>query len=165
MACLGDGFLWDGVVKRTGHQCSLTAGHGGGRCRHNQRLHEREFREVFAKFSRSFHKFFKVFVGSETCWDLFRASQMRSDMAGCARERLEAFGCFRKFLKFFALVPNTGEANDEMCARTALIISQMYAFRLENNNRLCRQKRAKHVQKTWNFENVQNAKNNVFFFK
>ena len=38
----------------------------------------------------------------------------------------------------FALVPNTGGANDEMCAPTALIISEMCALRLENNNRLRR---------------------------
>ena len=34
------------------------------------------------------------------------------------------------------LVPNTGEANDEMCAPLALMISEMCALRLENNNRL-----------------------------
>ena len=60
---------------------------------------------------------------------------MRSDTFGCAEERSDVFGNFRKF---FALVPNTGEANDEMCASTALIISEMCAVRLENNNRLRR---------------------------
>ena len=67
---------------------------------------------TFAKFSRSFRKFFEVFVGSETCLDLFGPSRMRSDTFGCARKHSEAFGRFPIFLKifdmfwcFFALLP------------------------------------------------------------
>ena len=98
---------------------------------------------MFAKLSRSFRKFFEVFVGSETCLDLFGPSRMRWDTFGCARKHLEAFGRFWIFFKifaifFFALVPNTGEACDEMRAATAPIISEMCALRLENNNRLRR---------------------------
>ena len=91
--------------------------------------------KTFAKFSRSFRKFFEVFVGSETCLDLFEPSWMWSDTFGCARKRSHVFGNFRKHI---ALVPNAGEANDEKCGPTALIISEMCALRLENNNRLRR---------------------------
>ena len=56
---------------------------------------------TFAKFSRSFRKFFEVIVGSETCLDLLGPSRMRSDMFGCARKHLEAFEHFWKFLKMF----------------------------------------------------------------
>ena len=52
---------------------------------------------TFAKFLQSFRKFFEVFVGLETCLDLFGPSRMRSDTFGCARKHLEAFGRFRKF--------------------------------------------------------------------
>ena len=99
-----------------------------------QRRHARDIRKVFG-----FRKFFEMFVGSETCLDLFglvRPFRMRSDKFGCALKRSEALGRFRNLRKLFALVPNTGEANDEMCAPSVLIISEMCALRLENNNRL-----------------------------
>ena len=45
-----------------------------------------------------------------------------SDLLGCIRTRSEVFGSVRTFseifafvLTFFALAPNTGGANDEMC--------------------------------------------------
>ena len=53
-------------------------------------------RATFAKFSRSFHKFFGVFVGSETCLDLFGPSRMRSDTFGYARKHSDVFGKFSK---------------------------------------------------------------------
>ena len=77
----------------------------------------------FAKFSRSFRKFFEVFVACETCWDLFGPTRMHSDTFGYVQKRSEAcrrFRNFRIFPTFFVLVPDTDEANDEMCAPTAL---------------------------------------------
>ena len=56
------------------------------------------------------------------CWDLFGPTRMHSDTFGYVGKRSEAFGRFRNFSDFFsiffALVPNTGEANDEMCVPT-----------------------------------------------
>ena len=46
---------------------------------------------------------------------------MHSDTFGYVRKLSEAFGRFRIFLdlfNIFALVPNTDEANDEMCGPT-----------------------------------------------
>ena len=80
-------------------------------------------------------------MASETCWDLFGPAQMHSDTFGYVRKRSEAFrrfGIFCIFSTFFALVPNTGEANEEMCARTAPQISEMCSLKLENNNQFRR---------------------------
>ena len=64
------------------------------RTNEKQRRHERDDREDFAKFSRSFRevsrsfcKFFEVFVASGTCLDLFGPARMRSDAIGCIRKR------------------------------------------------------------------------------
>ena len=57
-------------------------------------------RASFAKFSQSFHKIFKVFVASETCWDLFGPAWMHSDTFGYVRKRSEAFGRSRNFWIF-----------------------------------------------------------------
>ena len=62
-----------------------------------QRRHARDVREVFAKFSQVFRSF-------RTFGDVLRHVRKRSDV----------FGIFRIFSTFFALVPNTGEACDEM---------------------------------------------------
>ena len=89
----------------------------------------RSFREVFASF-------LEMFVGSQTCLDLFRPVQTLPDAFG---HDSDAFGRFQNFRKTFALMPNTGEVNDEMCAPRALIISEMSARRFENNNNFARQ--------------------------
>ena len=105
-----------------------------GRESRNSKSNNAGTHATFAKFSQIFCKFFEVFVGSETCLALFGPSWMRSDV----RMHSEAFGSVRTFSETFALVPNTGEANDEALASMALIISEMCALRLENNYRLCR---------------------------
>ena len=76
-------------------------------------------RTSFAMFSRSFRKLFEVFVGLETCWDPFGPARMHLDLSGYFRKRSDIFGTFGIFSTFFVLVPNTGEANDEMCGPTA----------------------------------------------
>ena len=60
---------------------------------------------------------------------------MNNDQQSSVRKRLDVVEIFRKM---FAIVPNTGEANDEISVPTAVIISEMCALRLENNNRLRR---------------------------
>ena len=77
-----------------------------------------------------------MFGPVQTFPDAFGHVRIRSEAFGSVRTFSEIFVSFRNFLNFFALVPNTGEACDEMCAATALIISEMCALRLENNNRL-----------------------------
>ena len=59
------------------------------------------FDKKIAKFSRSYRKFFDVFVASETCWDLFGPTRMHSDTFGYVGKRSEAFGRFRNFSDFF----------------------------------------------------------------
>ena len=64
---------------------------------------------------------------------------MHSDTFGYIRKCSEAFGHFRNFSEFFyifALVPNTGEANEEICAPMAPKISEMCFLKLENKYRL-----------------------------
>merc|ERR1712110_1058052 len=83
---------------------------------------------TLAKFSqvfRSFRRFGNVFGPVRTFPDAFRHVRMRSEAFGSVRTFSEIFENFRHFLIFFALVPNTGEACDEMCAATAPIISEM----------------------------------------
>ena len=65
-----------------------------------QRRHARGDREVFAKFSGSFGevfasllKFFEVFVGSDTCLDLFGPAWMCSDVIGRIRKRSDGRVC------------------------------------------------------------------------
>ena len=93
---------------------------------------------ALARVSRSFREFFEVVVASETCWDLFEPARMHSDKFGHVQKWSEAFGILWIFSTFVALVPNTGEANDEMCTPTAPKISEMCALKLANNNRLRR---------------------------
>ena len=64
-----------------------------------QRRHARDVREVFAKFSQSFRKFFEVFVASGTCLDLFGPARMHLGPFGCVWMHSEAFGAFWKFSK------------------------------------------------------------------
>ena len=78
--------------------------------------------------SRGFRRFGDVFGPVRTFLDAFGNVRMRS----------EVIGLFRNFRKKFALVSNTGEANDEMCAPTAPIISEMCALMLKNNHQLRR---------------------------
>ena len=61
---------------------------------------------------------------------------MHSDTFGSVPKRSDVFGIFQIFSTFSALVPSTGEANDEMCAPMAPKISEMCAIKLEDNNRL-----------------------------
>ena len=61
-------------------------------------------RESFAKISQSFHKFFEVFVCSETRLDLIGPSGMPSGTFGCAQKRSKAFGRFLIFLKALTIL-------------------------------------------------------------
>ena len=81
--------------------------------------------------------FLNVFGPVRTFPDAFGYVQTHSEAFGSVRTFSNLF-LFLTFFEFFALVPNTGEACDEMCAVTAPIISEMCALRLENNNRLRR---------------------------
>ena len=100
-------------------------------------------RDLFMIFSR----FSRVFRGFRACSDLFGPVRIHSDAFGCIRTRSDTFGSVRKRVDvfgffiisiFFALVSNTGEANDEMCAPTALKISEICSLKLEIDNRLRR---------------------------
>ena len=97
-------------------------------------------RARFAKFSRSFGKILEVLIASETCWDMFgplRCIRTRSDTFGSVQKRSNVFGLFFViFSTYFVLLPNTGKANDEMCAPAPPKISEMYSLKLENDNRL-----------------------------
>ena len=66
------------------------------------------------------------------CWDLFGPARMHSDTFGSVQKRSEAFRLFEilwTFSTFFALVPNTSEANDEMCGPTAPKFSEMCSLK------------------------------------
>ena len=65
--------------------------------------------------------------------ELFKPSR---DLTNLQKSKFLGLKIFRKIRKIFSLVPNTGEANDEMCDPTALIISEKCTLGLENNNRL-----------------------------
>ena len=92
------------------------------------RRHKRDFREIFATFSRHFAKFSRIFASFRSFrrfGDVLGPVRTYSDAFGHVRIRWEAFGSVRTlsdffdiFSIFFALVPNTGEANDEMCVPT-----------------------------------------------
>ena len=93
-------------------------------------------RASFAKFSRSFAKFSQVFSSFRRFGDVLGPVWTYSDALGHVRIRSESLGSVRTFseffgffLTFFALVPNTGEANDEMCAPTAPKISEMCSLK------------------------------------
>ena len=87
-----------------------------------------KIRKVFASFSK-FRGFGDVLGPVETCLDLFGPARMHSDNFGSVRKPSDVFGFFRSFSTFFALVPNTGEADGEMCTPNALEISEMCALK------------------------------------
>ena len=78
----------------------------------------RGFREVLARFSRLSY-FWNVLGPVRTCSDAFGHVQMRSG----------SFRIFSFCSTLFALVPNTGEANGEMCGPTTPEISEMYSLK------------------------------------
>ena len=97
--------------------------------RENQRL-----REVFGIFSR----FSYLLRHAGTCSDLLGCIRLRSDTFGSVRKRSDILEFCQIFPTFFALVPNTGEANDEMYAPMSPKICEMWSLKLENNNRFRR---------------------------
>ena len=106
-----------------------------------QKQHENEIQTTTARSRRSRNvlkvlaKFSRVFRSFRRFGDVFGPVRTFPGAFGHVRMRSEAFGSVRTFSEIFVLVPNTGEAN-EVRAPMALIISEMCALRLENNNRL-----------------------------
>ena len=89
--------------------------------------------EVFAKFLqvfRSLLRFADAFGPVRTFLDVFGHVQMLWEAFGSVRSVPEFLDKILIFFEFvFALVRNTGEASDEMCAPTTLEISEMCSLK------------------------------------